>query len=144
MLLEGLHRDEIAALRIRRDSVNNHSWASRQHHVRGQRALLLKLNRPLPPPLLLRREQVRQHLEEGRSQKDIARTMGITRQAVQSYTSQLRKRGLIPKPKLKRDEIAQLLAEGLTPKQIAQRLGLNRQNVYDHVHVLRPRENSHR
>jgi len=63
--------------------------------------------------------------------------MGITKQAVQSYTSQLRKLGVIRKPKRKRDEIAQLLAQGLTPKKIAQRLGLKCQNVYEHVHELR-------
>jgi DNA-binding NarL/FixJ family response regulator len=138
-LLEGHPRAKIAAdLRMTYGAVSQQMWKIfKQEKVRTHRALLRKHNRPFPPHLQLSADKVLADIQAGLSQDDIARKMGITRQAVQSYTSKLYKSGRLPRPKRKRDAVARLLAEGRSNKEIAQALGMGIQNVYDHRSELR-------
>jgi DNA-binding NarL/FixJ family response regulator len=138
-LLKGWPRTRIAAdLGMTAGALSQQMWKIfKQHRVRTYAALLRKHDKPLPPNLQLRRHRVLHHLKSGHSQAEIAKAMGITKQAVQSYISQLRKHAEYARPPRKRATVARLLAQGLSPREIAQEMGLSVQNVYDHMHELR-------
>src|SRR6266542_4215234 len=97
-LLRGLTRAQIAKdLAMTKGAVDQQCHKIfKQHRVRSQRALLKKNDKPLPEHLQLTRDRIRDYIHAGRPQKEIARTLGITLQAVQQYISQLRKRGGLP------------------------------------------------
>ena len=139
LLLRGQDRATIAReLHITIAGVTAHANKIYQsERVRGQRALVLKYNQPLPPRLILRRDRILALLRANESPTRIARDLGLRLTSVERYARDLRRLGHLPTRRTKRDQVATLHASGLDRHAIARALNMTPQSVSTRLHELR-------
>jgi hypothetical protein len=139
-LLRGEDRATIAAaLRITIGSVTAHAnKIYKSERLRGQRALILKYNHPLPPRLIPRRDRILALLRANESPARIAHALNLRLTSVERYARDLRRLGLLPAHgPTKRQQIATLHASGLDRHAIARALNMTPQSVSTRLHELR-------